>query len=704
MTDLQQPAAPPVDLDAYELYFNRELSWLQFNDRVLQLAEDESVPLLERVKFCAIYSNNLDEFFMVRVAGLQEYVDAGIDRPREDGRSPAETIAAIGTEVREQTRRQSACLDRVLRPELAEHGIRIQTCHEIDPRYRDELAERFRRQIFPVLTPLAVGLGRPFPYISNLSLSLAVLVRDPQTEQETFARVKVPKEMLPRFVPVGDGRTFVPLEDLIAEHLDTLFPGMEILDVDVFRVTRDADFTVDDEADDLLRAVEQELRRRRFGEVVRVEVGAGMSHRLREPLVRALEIEEGELFEVEGLLDLKDLFGIARVSGFADLRYEPWTPVTQPRLQPDEDEEPDVMSAMRKGDILVHHPYDSFSTSVERLVEQAVADPKVLAIKQTVYRTSDDSPLVPALIRAVERGKQAVCMVELKARFDERANIGWARAMEEAGVHVVYGLPNLKTHAKCILIVRREGDGVRHYVHVGTGNYHPTTARLYTDFGLLTCDEQMGADVADMFNQLTGFARPGAFRRVLVAPAHMRDGIVEEIDRTIAARQEGRPARIAMKMNSLVDKRCIRALYRASQAGVDVELNIRGICCLRPGVEGVSERIRVHSVVGRFLEHSRIYAFERGGEETIYIGSADLMPRNLDTRVELLAPVRDEALRAELLDTLERCMADDTNAWTLAADGAWGRRAPSPSDPRNAQVELMSRHAARAVEAAAGAG
>jgi polyphosphate kinase len=704
VTDLQQPAAPPVDLDAYELYFNRELSWLQFNDRVLQLAEDESVPLLERVKFCAIYSNNLDEFFMVRVAGLQEYVDAGIDRPREDGRSPAETIAAIGSEVREQTRRQSACLDRVLRPELAEHGIRIQTCHEIDPRYRDELAERFRRQIFPVLTPLAVGLGRPFPYISNLSLSLAVLVRDPQTEQETFARVKVPKEMLPRFVPVGDGRTFVPLEDLIAEHLDTLFPGMEILDVDVFRVTRDADFTIDDEADDLMRAVEQELRRRRFGEVVRVEVGAGMSHRLREPLVRALEIEEGELFEVEGLLDLKDLFGIARVSGFADLRYEPWTPVTQPRLQPDEDEEPDVMSAMRKGDILVHHPYDSFSTSVERLVEQAVADPKVLAIKQTVYRTSDDSPLVPALIRAAERGKQAVCMVELKARFDERANIGWARAMEEAGVHVVYGLPNLKTHAKCILIVRREGDGVRHYVHVGTGNYHPTTARLYTDFGLLTCDEQMGADIADMFNQLTGFARPGAFRRVLVAPAHMRDGIVEEIDRTIAARQEGRPARIAMKMNSLVDKRCIRALYRASQAGVDVELNIRGICCLRPGVEGVSERIRVHSVVGRFLEHSRIYAFERGGEETIYIGSADLMPRNLDTRVELLAPVRDEALRAELLDTLERCMADDTNAWTLAADGAWERRAPSPSDPRNAQVELMSRHAARAVEAAAGAG
>src|SRR5215218_8949117 len=429
VTDLQQPEAPgsAPDLAAPSLYFNRELSWLDFNDRVLQLAEDPAQPLLERLKFCAIYSSNLDEFFMVRVAGLQEYVDAGIEKPREDGRRPAETIAAIGATVREQTRRQTTVLDRVLRPALAEHGIRIQSCAEIDARHRGELDERFRRQIFPVLTPLAVGLGRPFPYISNLSLSLAVLVRDPQTGQETFARVKVPKEMLPRFVPIGDGRTFVPLENLIAENLDTLFPGMEIVDYDVFRVTRDADFTVDDEADDLLRAVEQELRRRRFGEVVRVEVGAGMSHRLREPLVRALGIEEGELFEVDGLLDLKDLFDIVRIPGFADLRDGPWTPVTQPRLQPDEDDEPDVMAAMRKCDVLLHHPYDSFSTSVERLVEQAVADPKVLAIKQTVYRTSDDSPLVPALIRAAERGKQAVCMVELKARFDERANIGWAR-------------------------------------------------------------------------------------------------------------------------------------------------------------------------------------------------------------------------------------------------------------------------------------
>jgi polyphosphate kinase len=713
VTDLQQPEAPApaVDLEDYSLYFNRELSWLDLNDRVLQLAEDASVPLLERLKFCSIYSSNLDEFFMVRVAGLQEYVDAGIERPREDGRTPSATIAAIGAEVRAQMARQTRCLDGDLRPALARHGIRIQTCAEVDASHGEELHDRFRRQIFPVLTPLAVGLGRPFPYISNLSLSLAVLVRDPLTDHETFARVKVPKEMLPRFVPIGDGRTFVPLEDLIAKHLDALFPGMEIVDCDIFRVTRDADLEVADDADDLLHAVEQELRRRRFGEVVRVEVGAGMSPRLREPLTRALDVDDADVFEVDGLLDLKDLMGILRVHGFAELRDRPWTPVTPPRLQPASeavatppgetgDEEPDVMAAMRKGDILVHHPYDSFATSVERLVEQAVADPKVLAIKQTVYRTSDDSPLVPALIRATERGKQAVCLVELKARFDERANIGWARALEQSGVHVVYGPPSLKTHAKCILIIRREGDGVRHYVHIGTGNYHSITARLYTDFGLLTCDEEIGADVADMFNQLTGFARPRRFRRVLVAPAHLRDGVIQEIDETIAARRAGRHARIAMKMNSLVDKRCIRALYRASQAGVDVELNIRGICCLRPGVPGVSENIRVVSIVGRFLEHSRIYAFERDRERTVYIGSADLMPRNLDTRVELLAPVRDPALVGELLDSLERYMADDVNAWTLAEDGTWTRRTPS-GRPRSAQRELMERHAARAADATA---
>ena len=681
-------ASEALDLADPRLYFNRELSWLEFNARVLELAEDASVPLLERLKFVSIVSSNLDEFFMVRAAGLHEMIDSGIEKPREDGRSPLQTLQAIREVVGEHIARQCRCLQEDLRPGLAEHGIRIVG-----------LDERFRRQIFPVLTPLAVGLGRPFPYISNLSLSLGVIVRDPVSGLETFARVKVPKEMLPRFVPTGDGRTFVPLEQLIAAHLPTLFPGMEIADIGFFRVTRDADFTVSDEADDLLQAIEDELRLRRFGEVVRVETSRGMSTAMREQITEALEAEPEDVFDVAGLLDLRDLMAITKVPGFPELRDPPWTPVTQPRLQGDDGDPADVLAAMRRGDLLLHHPYDSFSTSVERFVEQAATDPDVLAIKQTVYRTSDDSPLVPALIRAAERGKQAVCLVELKARFDERANIGWARSLEEAGVHVVYGLPALKTHAKCILVIRREGDGVRHYLHIGTGNYHPKTARLYTDFGLLTCDEQIGADVADMFNSLTGFARPRRYRKVLVAPAHLRDGIVEEIDRTVAAHAEGRRSRIRMKMNSLVDRACIRALYRASQAGVDVELNIRGACCLRPGVPGVSEHIRVVSVVGRFLEHSRIYAFERADDCTVYIGSADLMPRNLDTRVELLAPVEDEALRGELLNTLDLCLADEANAWELGADGDWTRRHDG-AEPRSVQRELMRRHAARAVEAA----
>jgi polyphosphate kinase len=689
------------DLSASELYFNRELSWLEFNARVLELAEDPGVPLLERLKFLAIYSSNLDEFFMVRVAGLHDQIEAGIETPLQDGRTPSETLDEIRRVVRGHCERQSRCLERDLRPALSEHGIRIVGVDDVDAEQRRALDERFRRQIFPVLTPLAVGLGRPFPYISNLSLSLGVLVRDPVTGVETFARVKVPKEMLPRFVPTGDGRTFVPLEDLIAKHLDSLFPGMEIVDFDAFRVTRDADFTVSDEADDLLQAVEDELRARRFGEVVRVEIGAGMSPAILEQITGSLEVPPEDVFPVPGLLDLQDLWDLIAVPGHADLRDPPWTPVTQPRLQGDDTDEADVFAAMRRGDILLHHPYDSFSTSVERFVSQAVNDPDVLAIKQTVYRTSDDSPLVPALIRAAERGKQAVCLVELKARFDERANITWARALEESGVHVVYGLPSLKTHAKCILVIRREGNGVRHYVHVGTGNYHAKTARLYTDFGLLTCDESIGSDVADMFNFLTGFARLRSYRRVLMAPAHMRAGIVEEIERTIAAHREGRPARIRMKMNSLVDRECIQALYRASQAGVPVQLNARGICCLRPGVPGVSENIRVVSIVGRFLEHSRIFAFERDEDCTVYIGSADLMPRNLDTRVELLTPVRDEALRSDLLDTLDRCFADNENAWKLDQDGTWTRPQPE-GEPRSVQRELMASHAALAAEAAQG--
>jgi polyphosphate kinase len=702
VSDATSEAEPVLerDLTDPELYFNRELSWTQFNARVLELAEDPSVPLLERLKFLAIYASNLDEFFMVRVAGLHDQIEAGIEKPLQDGRTPSDTLDAIRRAVREHIARQSRCLEHSVRPALAEHGIRIVGYDDVTAAERKRLDARFQRQIFPVLTPLAVGLGRPFPYISNLSLSLGVIVRDPVTDVRTFARVKVPKEMLPRFQPVGDGHTFVPLEDLIAANLDQLFPGMEILDHHVFRVTRDADFTVSDEADDLLQAVEDELRARRFGEAVRVEVAAAMSSGMREQITRALEVDDDDVFEIDGRIDLTDLWDIVKIPGYAELRDPPWTPVTQPRLQADEGEEPDVLAAMRKRDILLHHPYDSFVTSVERFVEQAVNDPDVLAIKQTVYRTSDDSPLVPALIRAAERGKQAVSLVEVKARFDERANIQWGRAMEEAGVHVVYGLPSLKTHAKCILVVRREGDGVRHYLHVGTGNYNAKTARLYTDFGLLTCDPELGADVADMFNFLTGFARPRGYRHALVAPMHLRDGIVAEIDNTIAVRESGKPARIRMKMNSLVDRECIRALYRASQAGVPVELNIRGICCLKPGVPGVSENIRVTSVVGRFLEHSRIYSFQRDDETTTYIGSADLMPRNLDTRVELLAPLRDEGLRGDLADTLDRCFADNTNAWELDAEGAWTRHGAGDDEPRSVHRELMAAHQTEAAEAA----
>src|SRR3954449_5803191 len=525
-------------LDATELYFNRELSWVDFNDRVLQLTEDDGMPLLERVKFLSIYTTNLDEFFMVRVAAHHDQVDAGIEGRGPDGLTAQQTIDQVAERVRELDRREMEAWERHVRPELEEHGIRIVNCENCN---EDELraADRhFNEEIFPTLTPLAVGPGRPFPYISNLSLSVAVWVRDPVNETETFARVKVPKEVLPRFVNIGEG-TFVPLESVIARNLDKLFPGMEVVSHSMFRVTRDADFTVSDEADDLLRAVEYELRRRRFGEVVRLEVSADMDADLREKLVQWLEVEERQVYDIEGMLDLGDLWEIYGLDGHSDLKDAPWSPVTLPAFVGDEGQKPDIFAAMREGDLLVHQPYDSFATSVERLAEQAVRDPDVLAIKLTVYRTSDDSTLIPSLIKAAERGKQAVCLVELKARFDERRNIGWARSLEEAGAHVVHGLPGLKTHTKALMIVRREGNGVRHYVHIGTGNYNAKTARLYEDFGLLTTDEEITADVADLFNSLTGYARPRRYRKVLVAPAHMRDGLIGEIEATARAFQEG---------------------------------------------------------------------------------------------------------------------------------------------------------------------
>jgi polyphosphate kinase len=693
-------AAPPEA----PLFINRELSWLQFNDRVLQLAEDHRLPLLERVKFCAIYTTNLDEYYMVRVAGLHDQIDAGVENPSQDGLTPSQTIAHIRDVVLAQGRRLAGCFERELRPQLAEHDIRIVGVEDLDAARRTELAAHFQRAIFPALTPLAVAPGRPFPYISNLSLSLAVLVRDPATEQTVFARVKVPTEILPRFVTLGRPGAgpvmLVPLEDVIAHHLDALFPGMEIADCDVFRVTRDADLEVSDDAADLLQAVEDELRRRRFGEVVRVEVGARCSQPLKDALTGLLGVADEEVYPVDGLLDMGALWQIVKLPGHAELREEPIVGITHPRLLRREGERPDVLAAMREGDLLVHHPYVSFATSVERFVEQAVADPNVLAIKQTVYRTSDDSPLVPALIDATERGKQAVALVELQARFDERTNIHWAKALEEAGVHVVYGQPGFKTHAKCVLVVRREGDGVRNYIHIGTGNYHSATARLYTDFGLFTTDEQIGADVADMFNYLTGYGRPMHYRKVLVAPKTLRDGIIDEIERTVAAHRADQPARIRMKMNALVDGRCIRALYEASQAGVEIDLNVRGICCLRPGLPGISENIRVVSIVGRLLEHSRVYAFERDGAARIIIASADLMPRNLDHRVELAVPIESEEVRRELLDTLDRCFADNSSSWELDAEGRWHRRAAGPGDaPRDVQLELAELYQARAAAA-----
>ena len=691
MEAVTAPREAPA-LDSPELFENREVSWLQFNERVLELAEDQRMPLLERVKFLAIYANNLDEFFMVRVAGLHDQVDAGIDARGPDGLSARETLERITDLNAALGRRHSRAWEQDVRPGLARHGIRvidIADCAEDELRAADML---FAEQIFPVLTPLAVGPGRPFPYISNLSLSIGVFVRDPVSGVETFARVKVPKEVLPRFVPIG-ADTFIPLESVIARHLGELFPGMEILRHDFFRVSRDADFTVSDEADDLLQAVEDELRRRRFGEVVRLEVASTMDPHMRGYLIEQLAIEEKQVVDVEGLLDLDDLWALTDVSTDRELRYSQWIPEVPPAFADRDDGDLDVLGAIRAGDILVHHPYDSFAGSVERFIRQAARDPDVLAIKMTVYRTSDDSALVPALIEAAERGKQAVCLVELKARFDERRNIGWARALEESGAHVVHGLPGLKTHAKAVLVVRREGSGVRHYVHVGTGNYHAKTARLYEDYGLFTSDREIAADVAELFNTLTGAARTPEYRSVIVAPDHMRDWFLGEVQRTIEAKRAGREARIVLKMNSLVDARCIRALYEASQAGVRVDLAVRGICCLIPGVPDISENITVLSVVGRFLEHSRIYGFHRDGEREYWIGSPDLMPRNLDTRVELLAPVHDAKLRAELEDTLERYLADDTFGWELGPDGSWTRRT---GRTRAVHDELMERALERA--------
>ncbi|MDQ8044335.1 MAG: polyphosphate kinase 1 [Solirubrobacteraceae bacterium] len=679
-----------VALDSPELLFSRELSWMDFDDRVLQLAERSRTPLLERIKFLGIWASNLDEFFMVRVAALHDQVAAGIREPGADGYTPDQVIDGVRDRVLEQMHRAYRQLHAVLLPQLAEHGIRIVPLASLDAVDHAQVIDRFRRQVLPVLTPLAVGVGRPFPYISGLSLSLAALVRDPVTSQRVIARIKVPREMISRLVPVeGQENTYVWIEDVIGENAELLFPGMEVIGTGTFRVTRDADFEISDDADDLLQAVETELRYRRFGEVVRVEVNADMNPELRQQLINGLEVSERQVYDVEGPLDLRNLMQLGKLPGHKDLKDPSWSPLVPKRVRGEDGAPADMFAAIRAGDLVVHHPYDSFSATVERFVEQAVDDPDVLAIKQTVYRTSDDTSLIPSLMRAADRGKQVACLVELKARFDERANIGWARELEKAGVHVVYGHPGLKTHAKSILVVRREGDGVRRYVHVGTGNYHPQTARLYTDLGLFTCNEDIGADVSDMFNVLTGFGRAPKPRQALLAPGGLRDGLIAHIDKVAEAVKGGRSGRIRIKMNALVDRRCIRALYRASQAGVQVEVNVRGVCCLRPGVPGVSDNIRVKSVLGRFLEHSRIFSFEIEGETPeVFMGSADWMPRNLDNRVELVVPLLDDGARGVVLDVLDRSLADEEGSWELSEDGSWAAEL-AEGNGRSVQRELM---------------
>ncbi len=683
MAQLEQSTQPVSRL------LNRELSWLDFNARVLELAADTAIPLLERVKFCAIFSSNLDEFFMVRVAGLLRQSSSSLTMRSPDGLAPKDALAGIRERALELTRRQSALWTDELKPALAAQGIVLGDVDDCSDDELTELAALFDRELYPVLTPLAVGPGQPFPYISGLSLSIGLFVRDPDSGEERFARVKVP-EGLPRYVPIGRRPLLLTLEDVIGHFLPWLFPGMEIGERVVFRVTRDADFEVSDDADDLLEAVESEVRRRRFGDVTRLEISETVSRPMRERLEEGLDITAEQIYPVHGRLDLSEVMQIAAIDR-PDLKDEPWVPVTQARLSPTGGRR-DLLAEIRRGDLLVHLPYDSFTTSVEAFVRQAVKDPDVIGMKTTVYRTSDDSPTVPALIEAAEDGKQSVCLVELKARFDERRNIEWSRALEQAGVHVVYGFANTKIHAKTTLVIRREGETMRRYVHVGTGNYHASTARLYEDFGLFTADEEICADIADLFNHLTGFGRPQRFRRILAAPFNLRSRLIEEIRAVGAAAAAGKQAWIRIKCNALNDEAIIEELYGASREGARIDIVVRGICCLRPGVPGMSESIHVRSILGRFLEHSRVYDFSIDGEAKTFIGSADLMPRNLEHRIEVVVPVLDPKLRQDIHAVLDILLEDDSYAWVLGSDGEWIRTTPRKAGrPKIAQQALMRR-------------
>ena len=658
--------------DGEHRLLNRELSRLDYYARVLSNAGDAAIPLLERCKFVAFFSSYLDELFQVQVAGLKDQLAAGLGgTPSPDGLSANDQLRLIAERVAELVDRQSELFVHDLVPALGAAGIRFSGYLDLDDEDLAYLDGVFEHRVFPVLTPLAVDPGHPFPYISNLSLNLAITVCDPITGERRFARVKVPP-LLPRFVVLPDGERFVPLEQVIAAHLDALFPGMDVIDQHPFRVTRNADLTLEEEeADDLLAAVELELRRRRFGRAVRLEVMPGMPPETRDLLIRELELGEPDVYTVTGALDLSGLFAVVDLDR-PDLKDEAWVPQTEPHLAGPDDRATDLFAVLRDRDVLVHHPYDSFATSVEAFVAQAAADPAVLAIKQTLYRTSGDSPIVKSLIRAAERGKQVAALVELKARFDEQRNIAWAKQLEEAGVHVVYGLVGLKTHSKCALVVRQEADGIRRYLHLGTGNYNPKTAMVYEDVGLLSCDPDLGADLTELFNFLTGYSRQTEYRKLFVAPLSLRERIVALVEREMTAPPG--TGRIVMKMNSLSDPTIIEALYAASAAGVRVELIVRGICCLRAGVPGLSDNISVRSIVGRFLEHSRIYHFAHGPDgPEFYLASADLMPRNLDRRVEVVFPVAHADLKARLRNMLDVTLADDTEAWVLAPDGAWTR-------------------------------
>ncbi|BFM26108.1 RNA degradosome polyphosphate kinase [Microbacterium sp. che218] len=657
-------------------YLDRELSWLAFNQRVLELAEDPTVPVLERANFLAIFASNLDEFFMVRVAGLKRRIVTGLAVPTNVGRAPLDVLADISAEAHRLQLRHAAAWTEKVRPALAESGIEVVSWGSLDEPTAERLTEYFQRNVFPVLMPLAVDPAHPFPYISGLSLNLAIRIRNARTGRQEFARLKVPP-MLPRFVEIGGdgpGVRYLPLEELISNHLGDLFPGMEVLDHHAFRLTRNEDMTIEeDETENLIQALEAELLRRRFGPPIRLEITEDMDEVTRSLLLSELDITEQEVYRLPGALDLRGLFDLSRIDR-PDLRYPPHVPKTALAFQPPEQNgRADLFGAIRKGDVLVHHPYESFATSVQGFLEQAARDPHVLAIKQTLYRTSGDSPIVQALIDAAEAGKQVLALVEVKARFDEANNIVWARKLEKAGVHVVYGLVGLKTHCKLALVIREEEGRLRHYSHVGTGNYNPKTSRIYEDFGLFTVDDQVGRDLTRLFNELSGYAIEKKFKRLLVAPLHLRKGLLRHIEKERQNALAGKTAGVRIKVNSMVDEQIIDALYRASQAGVPVEVWVRGICSIKPGVEGMSENITVRSILGRYLEHSRIFSFANDGDTQMFIGSADMMHRNLDRRVEALVRVVDPGQVRELTSLFDLAMDDGTSSWHLGSEGEWTR-------------------------------